>query len=192
MHFLVPFISTLVLAGGVVGQYGGSQDMGGGANTQQNQGSTSSNTAATGMPGSQTMQDGQNGAGPSMMMPSSSTSSASTATGSAVVHVIKVSDKNGSLIYWPASINVPVGEMVQWHFYPKNHSVVQAAFSNPCAPISNVMPNVTTFFSGYMPVKATDQEIPALTMMVKDAQPFWYYCSQGKHCQMGMVGVINP
>jgi len=192
MHFIASFISTLVLASGVVGQYGGTPGMGSGMNTQQNQGNTGSTTAETGMMGSQTMQSGQNGPSSSMMMPPSSTSSAMSATGSVAVHVIKVSDKNGSLVYSPASIHVPVGDMVQWHFYPKNHSIVQAAFSNPCAPISNVMPNVTTFFSGYMPVKATDQEMPALTMMVKDAMPFWYYCSQGKHCQKGMVGVINP
>ncbi len=166
--------------------------MGYGANTQQTQDSTGSTTAGTDMTGSQTMQDGQNGASTSMMMPPSTTSNAPSATDSVHVHVIKVSDKNGSLIYSPASIHVPVGDMVQWHFYPKNHSIVQAAFSSPCAPISNVMPNMTTFFSGYMPVKATDTQMPALTMMVKDAMPFWYYCSQGKHCQMGMVGVINP
>jgi plastocyanin len=192
MHFIASFISTLVLASGVVGQYGGTPDMGSGMNAQQNQGNTGGNTAEIGMTGSQTMQNGQNGPSSSMMMPPSSTSSAMSATGSVAVHVIKVSDKNGSLIYSPASIHVPVGDMVQWHFYPKNHSIVQAAFSNPCTPISNVMPNVTTFFSGYMPVKATDQDMPALTMMVKDALPFWYYCSQGKHCQKGMVGVINP
>jgi plastocyanin len=192
MHLIASFISTLVLASGVVGQYGGTPDMGSGMNAQQNQGNTGGNTAETGMTGSQSMQNGQNGPSSSMMMPPSSISSAMSATGSVAVHVIKVSDKNGSLIYSPASIHVPVGDMVQWHFYPKNHSIVQAAFSNPCTPISNVMPNVTTFFSGYMPVKATDQEMPALTMMVKDALPFWYYCSQGKHCQKGMVGVINP
>jgi plastocyanin len=192
MHLIASFISTLVLASGVVGQYGGTPDMGSGMNAQQNQGNTGGNTAETGMTGSQSMQNGQNGPSSSMMTPPSSISSAMSATGSVAVHVIKVSDKNGSLIYSPASIHVPVGDMVQWHFYPKNHSIVQAAFSNPCTPISNVMPNVTTFFSGYMPVKATDQEMPALTMMVKDALPFWYYCSQGKHCQKGMVGVINP
>ncbi|KAL8801805.1 MAG: hypothetical protein Q9182_004212 [Xanthomendoza sp. 2 TL-2023] len=28
--------------------------------------------------------------------------------------------------------------------------------------------------------------------MVNDTKPIWYYCSQGDHCQNGMVGVINP
>lgn len=127
-----------------------------------------------------------------MMMTPSGTSDAATPSGSTKVHVINVSDKNGSLIYSPASTTIPVGDMVQWHFYPKNHSVVQAAFSNPCEPLSNVMPNVTTFYSGYMPVSKNDTMMPALTMMVKSTMPFWYYCSQGNHCQDGMVGVINP
>ncbi|KAL8822502.1 MAG: hypothetical protein Q9191_006761 [Dirinaria sp. TL-2023a] len=122
----------------------------------------------------------------------SSNSGAATPSGSTKVHVINVSDKNGSLTYSPASTTVPVGDVVQWHFYPKNHSVVQAAFSNPCEPLSNIMPNLTTFYSGYMPVSPKDTMRPVLTMMVKTAAPFWYYCSQGDHCQDGMVGVINP
>ena len=54
------------------------------------------------------------------------------------------------------------------------------------------MPNMTTLYSGYMPVSPSDAMMPVLTMMVKSTAPFWYYCSQGDHCQDGMVGVINP
>ena len=67
----------------------------------------------------------------------------------------------------------------------QNHSVVQAAFDSPCAPMAKGL------FSGYMPVKAADTVMPAYTIMVNDTKPIWYYCSQGTHCQSGMVGVIN-
>ena len=211
MLFIAPFVSCFVLASGVVAQNGQGMNMGGGMYAQQsNAGGNAANSAmmasSTGgammggqMQGGQNMQGGQggqsggqSGGSPSMMMMPSGTSGAAMPSGSMKVHVIKVSDKNGTLAYSPASTNVPVGEMVQWHFYPKNHSVVQAAFTNPCEPIGNVMPNMTTFFSGYMPVNAADTKMPALTMMVMTAQPFWFYCSQGSHCQNGMVGVINP
>lgn len=142
--------------------------------------------------GISTMATPSSGGTPSSIMVQPGSSTGTSTSSGTKVHVINVSDKNGSLIYSPASTSIPVGEMVQWHFYPKNHSVVQAAFSNPCEPISNVMSNVSTFYSGYMPVKPTDSSMPALTMMVKSDKPFWYYCSQGKHCQAGMVGVINP
>ena len=44
-----------------------------------------------------------------------------------------------------------------------------------------------------MPVtNAADNGRLTYTVMIKDTNPVWYYCSQGKHCQDGMVGVINP
>lgn len=45
----------------------------------------------------------------------------------------------------PDTINVPIGGVVEFHFYPGDHSVVQAAFNNPCHPLSD-----TSFFSGDM------------------------------------------
>lgn len=78
----------------------------------------------------------------------------------------------------------------------QNHSVVRAAFSNPCTPIANVNSSASNaFFSGFMPTnrtKATGQDTLVYNVIVKDTSPMWYYCSQGKHCQEGMVGVINP
>ncbi|KAI4167886.1 MAG: hypothetical protein LQ343_006845 [Gyalolechia ehrenbergii] len=55
------------------------------------------------------------------------------------------------------------------------------------------MPAANGFFSGFMPVKPDAAMIPSYTIMVNDtSKPIWYYCSQGDHCQEGMVGVINP
>ena len=54
------------------------------------------------------------------------------------------------------------------------------------------MPAVNGFFSGFMPVKPDAAMMPSYTIMVNDTKPIWYYCSQGDHCQDGMVGVINP
>ena len=50
------------------------------------------------------------------------------------------------------------------------------------------------FFSGFMPtttpVNSTSQLL-TYTIRVPDDKPIWFYCSQGKHCQEGMVGAIN-
>ncbi|KAL8679677.1 MAG: hypothetical protein Q9224_007012 [Gallowayella concinna] len=43
-----------------------------------------------------------------------------------------------------------------------------------------------------MPVKPDAAMMPSYTIMINDTKPIWYYCSQGDHCQDGMVGVINP
>jgi len=46
------------------------------------------------------------------------------------------------------------------------------------------------FYSGFMPTDQMGQI--TYTIQVKDTNPVWFYCSQGKHCQNGMVGAINP
>jgi hypothetical protein len=77
----------------------------------------------------------------------------------------------------------------------QNHSVVQSTFDQPCIPIQNMMANKTdAFFSGFMPTNASftaTSNILTYTIRVKDEKPMWFYCSQGKHCQAGMVGAVN-
>lgn len=33
--------------------------------------------------------------------------------------------------------------------------------------------------------------MPSYSIEINDTRPIWFYCSQGRHCQQGMVGVIN-
>lgn len=112
--------------------------------------------------------------------------------GSATVQVVTVGGPNGALTFSPSEIYAEVGSFVQFQFQPKNHSVVQSNFANPCVPINTVQPEVMGFFSGFMPVSPDAKTNPVFTVQVKDQSPMWFYCSQGKHCQMGMGGVINP
>ncbi|KAF1980079.1 hypothetical protein BU23DRAFT_443963 [Bimuria novae-zelandiae CBS 107.79] len=110
-------------------------------------------------------------------------------------HVIQVGGPNGSLTFSPDNVKAAVGDLVQFQFHPKNHSVVQSTFDQPCVPIQNVMPNMTTaFFSGFMPTNASlraTSQVLTYTIRVMDTKPVWFYCSQAKHCQGGMVGAIN-
>ncbi|KAJ5062000.1 Cupredoxin [Bipolaris maydis] len=111
------------------------------------------------------------------------------------MHVVQVGGPNGSLAFYPNNVAAQPGDMVQFQFHPKNHSVVQSTFDNPCIPIQNVMPNKTdAFFSGFMPTNASfaaTNQVLTYTIRVTDAKPIWFYCSQAKHCQSGMVGAIN-
>jgi plastocyanin len=66
---------------------------------------------------------------------------------SAVTHVVDVG-KNG-LAFTPNSTAASVGDIVEFHFYPKDHSVVQTAFAAPCQ-FSLPSP----FFSGFMPTSS--------------------------------------
>lgn len=114
--------------------------------------------------------------------------------GMETVHVVQVG-QNGTLTFSPNNVIAKAGDLVQFQFNPKNHSVVQSTFANPCVPIQNIMPNKTdAFFSGFMPTNSTaasGKNVLTYTVRVMDTTPIWIYCSQGMHCQSGMVGAIN-
>ena len=47
----------------------------------------------------------------------------------------------------PDNVVAQVGDIVEWHYLPKNHSVAQSSFGSPCVPINN-----NAFFSGFQPI----------------------------------------
>jgi len=91
------------------------------------------------------------------------------------------------LHFEPENIVAEIGDLIEVHFNPMNHSFAQSSFSKPCVPISD-----DAIFSGFQPT--TSGEAPnAFTIVVKDKLPLWFYCAQtkGNHCQMGMSMVVN-
>jgi hypothetical protein len=124
-------------------------------------------------------------------MPTGTTAPAYSASGvvsaspNAATHRV-IAGFNG-LHFEPQNIVAEVGDLVEVHFNPMNHSFAQSSFANPCVPI-----NDNAFFSGFMPT--TQGENPnVFSIVVQDKKPIWAYCSQtkGSHCQMGMSMVIN-
>ncbi|KAI9860627.1 MAG: hypothetical protein M1813_006052 [Trichoglossum hirsutum] len=106
---------------------------------------------------------------------------ASTVMG--ITHVVKVS-VGSALAYEPNSIAAAVGDKVEFDFLNGNHSAVQAPFGNPCTPTPG------GFFSGFHP-GGPGKAIDTFTIDIKNTDVIWFYCAQAKHCQAGMVGVIN-
>ncbi|KAF2849380.1 hypothetical protein T440DRAFT_469478 [Plenodomus tracheiphilus IPT5] len=96
---------------------------------------------------------------------------------------------NGGLHFEPENVVAEPGDLMEFHFLPKNHTFTQSSFDKPCEPLADG----SSIFSGFN-FNTTMGEAPnVFTFMVKDKNPLWYYCSQtvGNHCQMGMSGVIN-
>lgn len=96
---------------------------------------------------------------------------------------------NNGLHFEPENVVAEPGDLVEFHFLPKNHTVVQSSFDKPCVPLDGG----AGFFSGFN-FKTDAGEAPKVfTITVVDRKPIWYYCSQtvGDHCQKGMSGVIN-
>ncbi|ROW03739.1 hypothetical protein VMCG_05372 [Cytospora schulzeri] len=111
-----------------------------------------------------------------------------TVTLTRVTHSI-VAGLGGALVFDPDNVVAEIGDIVEWHFLPKNHSVAQSSFGQPCVPDASL---AQPFFSGFQP-SASGQAPNVFQIVVQDADPIWYYCAQtnGNHCQNGMSGVIN-
>jgi plastocyanin len=92
----------------------------------------------------------------------------------------------GSLVFSPNNITELPGTVVQFGFNPKNHSVTQSNFADPCHPLDK------GFNSGFIPTALSPSGV-TFDIIVKDTKPVWFYCAQttGDHCQKGMVGSIN-
>jgi len=106
------------------------------------------------------------------------------ATSSAAVVDIDVGESG--LVFNPSSTTANVGDTLVFHFYDGSgpHSVVSSTFDSPCQPASNA------FFSGYE-IGTTSGNV-TFTVPVTSTDPIWFYCSASRHCENGMVGVVNP
>ncbi|KAJ7235878.1 Cupredoxin [Mycena haematopus] len=105
---------------------------------------------------------------------------------------VQVGGPNGTLVFTPPAISAAVGDQVIFHFNPKNHSVFQSSFADPCGLKDG------GFASPFMPVAANSSvdSRPTFTVTVNDTNPIWVYCAQAantaaSHCGQGMVFAVN-
>jgi len=110
-----------------------------------------------------------------------------------VVNVGAFANGTAGLIFDPSSITAAIGDTVTFQFHPKNHTVTQSTFANPCTIMP---PNATSgapggINSGFMPVAAGTTTLPSVTVNVTVSTPLWFYCEQTGHCSQGMVFAIN-
>ncbi|KAJ7116726.1 hypothetical protein C8R44DRAFT_983695 [Mycena epipterygia] len=112
---------------------------------------------------------------------------------SPVTHLIKVGADG--LTYSPSNISANVGDLVTFEFHPKNHTVTQSSFQQPCKALAETSTTGQVGFkSGFMFVPPNATVFPTFTIKVNDTAPIWGYCGQQGppvHCQQGMVFSIN-
>lgn len=118
---------------------------------------------------------------------------------------ISIGVGEGGLVFKPESVTADVGDLLQFSFYPRNHSVAQGSFSSPCQPLAGGV------YSGFVPVAAgkgvCPQEInrssqstfqadciqnSTFQVTVNSTDPIYLYCSQVEHCEKGMAMIVNP
>ncbi|KAJ7270003.1 Cupredoxin [Mycena haematopus] len=112
------------------------------------------------------------------------------APGGPVNHLIKVGIDG--LSYTPSNISAAIGDTVTFEFHPKNHTVTQSSFSQPCKALAETSTTGQIGFkSGFQPVAANETDFPNFQITINDTTPIWGYCGQTGHCQAGMVFSIN-
>jgi plastocyanin len=90
----------------------------------------------------------------------------------------------------PDNIQAEVGDIINFSFYPRNHSIAQASYETPCEPMSGT--DTQPIFSGFFPVEERDEESKQMfSITINNTDTIWLYCSQGSHCKEGQVMVIN-
>ncbi|KAJ9131292.1 hypothetical protein NKR23_g11770 [Pleurostoma richardsiae] len=118
-------------------------------------------------------------------------SSSPSTTRASVTHTINVGA--GGFNFDPESTSAAIGDVIEWQFFPSNHSVVRADFGYPCIPYEYVDPQGSGFFSGFRTVTPTQNDLPTFRITVTDSGPLFYYCSALHACvDEHMIGVINP
>ncbi|KIW70065.1 hypothetical protein PV04_02375 [Phialophora macrospora] len=128
-----------------------------------------------------------------MPFPTGAPPPAATQPGQLIVQVVSVSDANGSLKYFPDKVTAPVGSIVQFQYHPKNHTITESSFAEPCKPIAANLTSPTRpgLRSGFVPVTGMEPFTPVFNVLINDTKPIWIFCGQTNHCQKGMAMVIN-
>lgn len=142
---------------------------------------------------------------PAAPTPTATSSPSRTVTLTGITHSV-VAGRGGAPVFDPDNVVAEVGDTVEWHFLPGNHSVAQSSFGQPCVPPTDAGAGATGqegqpflssfFFSGFHPVASGAAQAPDVfqLVVVQDDDPIWYYCAQasgGDHCRDGMAGVVN-
>ncbi|KAJ7349148.1 hypothetical protein DFH08DRAFT_743009 [Mycena albidolilacea] len=95
----------------------------------------------------------------------------------------------GVIAYTPNQVTANVGDVIQFVFKQKNHTITRSTLASPCSPLVGA----GAFDSGFVPVDAAATDNFRLAQLtVEDTNPIWIYCRQAGHCAQGMVFAVNP
>ena len=109
--------------------------------------------------------------------------------GSRQTHRVEVGTFNGKVQYVPNQVNAAVGDVVEFDFLAKSHSLTQSEFLTPCTYNGG-------FDTGLNQMNPKNQSgLFVIPFEVKTDKPQWFYCKQQMptpHCFSGMVFGLNP
>jgi len=112
-----------------------------------------------------------------------------TSTSASTTYSIQVGP-SGQLVYSPSNITANVGDTVEFFFNPKNHTVTQSSFTEPCERLQ-VSTGQVGLDSGFTHATTVSQNTSGFSFVVNNTAPLWFYCRQTGHCTDGMVFAVN-
>ncbi|KAJ7776967.1 hypothetical protein DFH07DRAFT_33238 [Mycena maculata] len=96
---------------------------------------------------------------------------------------------NDQLTFSPSNITAAVGDVINFQFENKNHSVTQSSFASPCVPLAGGVD------SGFEPIALNATALPTFSFTLNNAStPLFFFSKQNvlvNECQAGMVFSIN-
>ena len=111
------------------------------------------------------------------------------AYGSKQTHRVEVGTFDGKVQFVPNQVNAAVGDVVEFDFLIKSHSLTQSEFLTPCTYNGG-------FDTGLNQMNPKNQSgLFVIPFEVKTEKPQWFYCKQKMptpHCNAGMVFGLNP
>jgi len=94
-----------------------------------------------------------------------------------------------SLTFTPNSIVATPGDILQFQFAARNHTVTQSAENQPCLPLQGTQPGA--IHSGFQAFDPARGIVNTFNVVVSNTNPMFIYCAQAQHCQQGMVMMVN-
>ncbi|KAF9003050.1 hypothetical protein BDQ17DRAFT_1242727, partial [Cyathus striatus] len=106
-------------------------------------------------------------------------------------HLIVVG-QDGKLDFGPANIKAEVGDTVIFEFRPKNHSVIQSSYMNPCRPLEDTG-GIVRFRPGFVPLPDDTSDFLTFQIRIRDVKckSDLGYCGQVDHFAAGMLFAIT-
>ncbi|KAK2597198.1 hypothetical protein N8I77_013059 [Diaporthe amygdali] len=96
-----------------------------------------------------------------------------------------------ALTFTPNSITANPGDVLQFQFAARNHTVTQSLPSSPCQPVEGPG-GAAGVNSGFIPFDGgASGMVGTFNVPVMNTQPMFLYCAQAMHCQQGMVMTVN-
>ncbi|KAI3391532.1 hypothetical protein diail_7176 [Diaporthe ilicicola] len=117
---------------------------------------------------------------------------------SAANKIIPVLVGGTALTFTPNSVTANPGDVLQFQFAARNHTVTQSRPTSPCQPLAagpgapDAPGTAAGVNSGFIPFDGgASGMVGTFTVPVMNTQPMFLYCAQAMHCQQGMVMTVN-